>query len=251
LDAETDGSEMKDSVYRPALVAVVAVLGLLVAVAFNTTQRAEEAPSERGSDLVTVVEELESDRDQLEERLAELREEMDVLEREAADDSGVRETYSAELERAREAAGLTAVVGPGVEITLGDGTDVSLGGDPNDYLIHDRDLSAVVNALLAGGAEAVDVDGERVVATTPIRCAGTTVLVNASRLGSPYVIRAVGDPETLEEAVMDDSAASLLFTQYKSQFGLQADIDRQLELTIEPYRGGLRPEYVSGAEEES
>ena len=230
--------------------AVVAVLGLLVAVAFNTTQRAEELPSERGADLVSVVTELESDRTALEERLAELREEMDVLERDAADDSGVRETYSAELDRAREAAGLTGVLGPGVEITLGDGTDVSIGGDPNDYLIHDRDLSAVVNALLAGGAEAVDVDGERVVATTPIRCAGTTVLVNASRLGSPYVIRAVGDPQTLEDAVMEDSAASLLFTQYKAQFGLQASVDQQLEVEIAPYRGGLRPEYATMGEGE-
>jgi uncharacterized protein YlxW (UPF0749 family) len=229
----------------------VAVLGLLVAVAFNTTQRSEELPSERGAGLVSVVNELESERDELEERLAELREEMDVLEREAADDSGVRETYSAELDRAREAAGLTGVVGPGVEITLGDGTDVSVGGDPNDYLIHDRDLSAVVNALLTGGAEAVDVDGERVVATTPIRCAGTTVLVNASRLGSPYIIRAVGDPQMLEEAVMEDPVASLLFVQYKAQFGLEANINQELELEVAPYRGGLRPEYATMGEGES
>ena len=106
-----------------------------------------------------------------------------------------------------------------------------------------------MNALFVGGAEAVDVNGERVVATTPVRCAGTTVLVNASRLGSPYVIRAVGDAALLETAVLDDPLVSLLFSTYKTQFGLQATIARVDELTVAPYRGSLRPVHVSVDEE--
>lgn len=239
---------MKDILHRPALVAVVAVLGVLVAVAFNTTQRSEHVESERSADLGVVVADLEVQRDGLEERLGELREQLDEHDREAAEDSGVREAYLLELERAREAAGLSAVEGPGVEVVLGDGTDLASGADPNDYLIHDSDLVAVVNALLNGGAEAVDINGQRVIATTPIRCAGTTVLVNATRLGSPYTIRAIGDPEALEEAVMEDAVASMLFTQYKTQFGLQASLDRVLEQEVEPYRGSLRPEYAQAEE---
>jgi uncharacterized protein YlxW (UPF0749 family) len=239
---------MKDILHRPALVAVVAVLGVLVAVAFNTTQRSEHVESERSTDLGVVVADLEVQRDGLEERLGELREQLDEHDREAAEDSGVREAYLLELERAREAAGLSAVEGPGVEVVLGDGTDLASGADPNDYLIHDSDLVAVVNALLNGGAEAVDINGQRIIATTPIRCAGTTVLVNATRLGSPYTIRAIGDPEALEEAVMEDAVASMLFTQYKTQFGLQASLDRVLEQEVEPYRGSLRPEYAQAEE---
>jgi uncharacterized protein YlxW (UPF0749 family) len=243
---------MKDLLHRPALVAVVAVLGVLVALAFNTTQRAPaQQPDDRTADLAVVVGGLETERETLEERLAELRAAMEELEEQAAEESGVRETYLLELERAREAAGLSAVEGPGVEVTLGDGTDLPDGADPNDYLIHDSDLVAVVNALLNGGAEAVDINGQRVVSTSPIRCAGTTILVNSNRCGSPYVIRAIGDPESLEDALLEDPVASPLFTQYRTQFGLEATIDRKLEVTVEPYRGSVRPEYAQAEEDSS
>jgi len=241
---------MKDIFHRPALIAVVAALGVLVALAFNTTQRAPDAPTGRSADLAIVVTDLETQRDELEQRLADLRTQMDEYEREAAEHSGVQTAYSQELDRAREAAGLSGVEGPGVEIALGDGTDVASGSDPNDYLIHDADLVSVVNALFNGGAEAIDINGQRVIATTPIRCAGTTILVNSSRLGSPYIVRAVGDPESLEEGVMEDPVASLLFTQYRTQLGLQATLDRTLNLEVEPYRGSLRPIYAQ-AEEDS
>ena len=101
-----------------------------------------------------------------------------------------------------------------------------------------------MNALVAADAEAVDINGERIVATTPIRCAGTTVLVNSTRLGSPYVIRAVGDPGVLEAAVADDPVASLLFTVYKNQYGLQAEVTEADEIEIEPYKGTFRPQYL-------
>ena len=240
---------MNKTLHRPTLIVVIAIVGVLLAMAFNTTQISSTVSTERASDLVDVVHDMESQRDTLQERLAILREQMDTLENAAAEDSGVREAYTRELDLARQGAGLSGVAGPGVEIVLGDGADVAPGSDPNDYLIHDADITSVVNALFSGGAEAVDVNGERIVATTPIRCAGTTILVNATRLGSPYVIRAIGDPEVLEEAVMEDPSASLLLTQYRNQFGLQVLIDHFLEIEVEPYRGSFRPEYAQTPQE--
>ncbi len=235
---------MSNTTYRPALVVVVGVLGFFIAVSFNTTTQLAASRPERVSDLVTVVRDIEAQRLELEGRLVELRADMSELEQEAAEDSGVSESFSRELQHAQELAGLAAVSGPGVEIVLGDGTDVSPGSDPNDYLIHDTDIAAVVNALLAGGAEAVDVNGERVVATTPVRCAGTTVLVNATRLGSPYVLRAIGNGDDLVSAVERDPVASLLFSTYRSQFGLQVSISRLTNVEIEGYRGSLRPHFA-------
>jgi len=240
---------MTNVLSRPALVAVVGVLGFLVAVSFNTTQRFAEARPERATDLVDVVRDLEEQRSELQDRLEELRAEMDSLERDAADDSGVRESYSRELAVARQAAGMSGLLGPGVEVVLGDGSEVAAGTDPNDYLIHDTDIAAVVNALFIGGAEAIDINGERVVATTPIRCAGTTILVNNARLGSPYTIRAIGDPHALEQAILGDPVASLLFTTYKTQFGLQASVKQAEEQTVAPYRGSFRPQFVTSAQE--
>lgn len=230
--------------YRPALVLVFGVLGLLIAVAFNTTTRLADARPGRSSDLVDVVQSMEAQRTELQDRLAELRSDLAELEKQAAEDSGVSASFSRELDRVRQAAGLSAVSGSGVEVVLGDGTEVAQGADPNDYLIHDTDIAAVVNALLVGGAEAIEVNGERVVATTPIRCAGTTVLVNSARLGSPYVIRAIGDPAALEQAVLADDSAALLFGTYKNQYGLQVTLTRSPDLTVAGYRGSMRPQYV-------
>ncbi len=230
--------------FRPALVLVFGVLGLLIAVSFNTTSRLAEARPSRASDLVEVVREMEEQRGELQDRLAELRTEISRLERDAAEDSGIRNSFTHELDRVRQAAGLSEIRGPGVEVVLGDGTEVAAGADPNDYLIHDTDIASVVNALFVGGAEAIDVNGERIIANTPIRCAGTTILVNSTRLGSPYVIRAIGDPAALEQAVAADESASLLFEAYKTQFGLQVSLSKKAEVTVAAYRGSVRPQYA-------
>lgn len=241
---------MNSTYFRPALVIIVGVLGFLIAVAFNTTTRLDDARPQRASDLVGVVQDMERQRGELQERLATLRSQVSDMEHAAAQDSGIRETFTNELEQARALAGLSPVRGPGVRVMLGDGSEVAQGGDPNDYLIHDTDVAAVVNALLAAGAEAVDVNGERVVATTPVRCAGTTILVNSVRLGSPYTIGAIGDSAKLESALLGDPQASLLFTTYKSQYGLQVSISKLTEIEIAPYRGSLRPQYAAPLEED-
>ena len=157
-------------------------------------------------------------------------------------------SFSQEFDRVRLNAGMAEVAGPGVEVVLGDGSDVPKGADPNDYLIHDTDIAGVVNALFVGGAEAVAVNGERIIATTPIRCAGTTILVNATRLGNPYTIVAIGDPETLERAVREDSHASLLFDVYSKQYGLQVSLSRATEVSVPAFKGSMRPVYAIPAD---
>lgn len=235
---------MERTSFSPTLVVVVCVLGFLVAVAFNTARGMAEARPERATDLAGVVRDLEMQRVDLESRLGELRDRMDSYDRQAALDAGVSDSYTQELNDVREAAGLTDVTGEGLRITLSDANDVPAGSDPNDYVIHDTDVSTFVNALFVGGAQAVDVNGERVVASTPIRCAGTTILVNSGRLGGPYTIRAVGDPETLRAAIEADHAAALIMDTYQPQYGIGVDVASVSSLKVPAYRGSLRPVYA-------
>ena len=106
------------------------------------------------------------------------------------------------LQELKAFAGLTAVVGPGVVVTLRDSqktnssTSLTI-GLPSDAIIHDVDVLKVVNELIASGAEAVSVNNHRVAGNTSFRCVGTTILVNDVKIASPVVIRAVGDPNTL------------------------------------------------------
>jgi uncharacterized protein YlxW (UPF0749 family) len=102
-------------------------------------------------------------------------------------------------------AGFTDVQGPGLVISLDDNRKDAEAAEnlnpaqynPDDYLIHDQHLLYIVNDLRSAGAEAISVNDQRVVATTEIRCAGTTILVNSTRLAPPYIIRAIGNPDDL------------------------------------------------------
>src|SRR5205807_3215780 len=90
-------------------------------------------------------------------------------------------------------AGLEAVRGPGLKITL---DDSSLGrpasGNVNDLVIHSQDVQAVVNAVWRAGAEAVAINGQRLVGTSAVLCVGNTLLLNGSVHSPPYEVTALG-----------------------------------------------------------
>ena len=83
------------------------------------------------------------------------------------------------------------------------------------YIIHDDDLLRVINELRAAGAEAIAINGERIVAMSEIRCAGPTLSVNNNRSAPPYEIKAIGNPNNLE--VRSNCAAAFWKT---SNFGV-------------------------------
>ena len=101
-------------------------------------------------------------------------------------------------------AGLEAVRGPGMTISLDDAPDDVLadaGSDVSDLIVHQEDIQAVANALWAGGAEAMTLQGQRVVSTTGIKCVGNTVILHGVPYSPPYRIRAVGATGSMLAAV--------------------------------------------------
>ena len=64
--------------------------------------------------------------------------------------------------------------------------------DVSNLVVHQQDIQAVANALWAGGAEAMTIQGQRVVSTTGIRCVGNSVVLHDVPYAPPYVIRAIG-----------------------------------------------------------
>jgi uncharacterized protein YlxW (UPF0749 family) len=236
---------------RFSLVLVFGVLGVMLAVAFNSSVRAQDLRPQRTVDLAEVVEGLEARHSSLEERLGGLRDEMSVLEDRAAENAGLQASFGDELERVRSLAGLTELSGPGVIVVIDDALDVPAGQDPNACVVHDFDVSSVVNALHVGGAEAVAVNGLRLVADSSIRCAGNTILVNAQRVGAPYEIVAIGDPDGLSDAVAEDRAAGLLFDTYVTQYGLRASVTEAAEVVVPAFEGSLRVEYAVPTEEDA
>ncbi|TLM80272.1 MAG: DUF881 domain-containing protein [Actinobacteria bacterium] len=238
---------MHPSPVRPALAAVFVVLGFMFATAFNTSNRALDARASRSSDLAGVVRDMEREREDLKSRLASLRASVSDARRKAAQEAGVRETFGRDLDEARAAAGLTLVIGPGVRVVLDDAGTVPEGAEPGDCVVHDSDIAAVVNALAAAGAEAVSVNGERVTATTPIRCAGTTIMVNSTRIGAPYEVLAIGEPDALEAALREDRVSGPLFGDFRAVYGLRTTIAHGGSIEVPAYAGSVAPAYARAA----
>ncbi len=186
---------------------------------------------------------------ELYKQLLQSKEEIESFKKEAADSSGYSQTLLSQLQRAELLAGLTSVEGGGVQVTLSDSTQTNnLTENANAYVIHDLDILQVINELRDAGAEAISLNGERVVSTSEVRCAGSTVSINNNRYAAPFVIKAIGDPTNLENALLMRNGVIDSLTFY----GINAEVKKISTMKIGPYTGSLNYKYaVPSAAEQS
>ena len=120
------------------------------------------------------------------------------------------------LLRRKMQAGYQKLQGKGVIIELMDSEEEAGDGEnPNNLLIHDQDILILLNDLKVAGAEALSVNGQRIVARSEIKCSGATIIINGTTYGQPFIIKAIGDPKQLEAAVLSpDSYGDILQQLY-------------------------------------
>ena len=146
------------------------------------------------------------------------------------------------------AAGRTPVTGPTVQVRLDDAKlvsgEVPAGADPDDYVIHQQDVQAVVNALWAGGAEAMMLQDQRVISTSAVRCVGNTLILQGRVYSPPYVVTAMGDPKAMQQALAADADVENL-RQWSVAVGLGYDVSAPTEQTFPAYSGSIVPEHAT------
>ncbi|ACQ78288.1 protein of unknown function DUF881 [Beutenbergia cavernae DSM 12333] len=136
-------------------------------------------------------------------------------------------------------AGFVAVTGPGLVVELSDaptGGTLPQGARADDLVVHQQDLEAVVNALWAGGAEAMTIQGQRVTSTTAVRCVGNVLLLQGKTYSPPYRVAAIGDPAELRDAV-DDSPTVQVYLEYVEAYHLGWSVTQQAEIEMPAYDG--------------
>jgi len=190
--------------WRLGTTAVVLVCGGLFVVSAQSSEGTDLRPG-RYDDLASLTDS-ETDRAaELQDRVAALTQEVRDLT-DQVDDDDVRR-YQDRVKELEGPAGLTERSGPGVVVTLSDAPDdvvEASTGDKNLLVVHQQDIQAVVNAMWDGGAEAVVLQGQRLVSTTGIKCEGPSVVIQGVPYPQPYVIEAVGDVGDLTSALSDD-----------------------------------------------
>lgn len=189
-----------------SMTAICVVLGVIIGVQVKTVhlQTASSAIDvQRASELSLELKKVMEERDALQEQLSVSQLKLQQYEESTDNESHIIQLLKDDLTKARMASGEMAVTGRGVVVTMNDSSTASQGAqaDINAYLVHAEDLLSVINELNVAGAEAVSINGQRIIGTSSIRCAGSIVNVNGVKIAAPFVIHAIGDPEVLEAAL--------------------------------------------------
>ena len=179
-------------------------------------------------------------------QLQQYQQDLDEYKQQAEESGGYAAVLAQELERASLFAGLTRVQGEGLTVTMRDSQQENTGGvSESFFIIHDEDILRVVNELRDAGAEALSINGERLLATSEIRCSGSTVSINNTRYSVPYVITAIGDADEMERALtMRQGVVDVL-----SAWGIELTIEKSDNLVIEPYTGTQEFRYAQTVEQ--
>ena len=140
--------------------------------------------------------------------------------------------------------GLTEVQGPGIIIKLDDNREVNADEvlDINSYLVHEQDLIHIVNELFNAGADAISINGKRIVQTTSILCDGNILRVNDEMVGVPIEIKAIGYTERLYYNVAVRQGGYL---KLMARDGVVVGIEKSDDITIPKYEGVYKYEYIS------
>jgi uncharacterized protein YlxW (UPF0749 family) len=221
---------------RPSasLTTVLAILGFGIVAANLSAGARREAEAPRRAELVSLVESRQALVDDLDAAVRELREEVATAQNRAAANSVSRQRAADREAELAAQAGTVSLTGPGVIVTLDDSDrKPPTPSEAGAYRIHDADIQLVVNALLASSAEAVAVNESRVVATTPIRSAGETILVNFRPQAPPYTVAAIG----ADRAAFDASTISQRFRRWTRLFGLTFRVEERDDVVVPPYTG--------------
>lgn len=182
------------------------------------------------------------------ETLEEKQDTLDAFREATASKDANSSVINSELALNNNLLGVTNLKGPGLIITLKDDPNASKKNlspidDVSNHIIHDSDLRAVVNALKNAGAEAISINGQRIVFPTAINCVGNVIKVNQEKVGNPFEILAIGFPERMDNALTMPGG----YLEILEEYGIVVSVKRSDEIKIPKYTGVITSNYIKKA----
>jgi uncharacterized protein YlxW (UPF0749 family) len=236
---------------RLASVGIFALAGLLFWVSFDTARGIDIRTDETMLRLSDLIRERSEKNARLESSAADLRADVDAL---AEGDNGASEAERRRLAKTKRAAGTTEVTGSGLTVTLTDAPPDAVAlipgvpdPSPNDLVIHQQDLQAVVNALWKGGARGIQVMDQRLISTSAVRCVGNTLILQGRVYSPPYEVTAVGDRTELRTA-LNTSPEVQTYLGYVDAYGLGWEVEQRKKVTLPGYSGTVDLQHAEPVE---
>lgn len=211
---------------------ITMILGVMLAIQFRTTSYVDPGvTTDRAQEMVAELSKLDSDNRKFDQEIEDLTYK---LEQARKGQSQARDAIMDELKKAKMSAGLTAVTGPGIEIVLDNSPS------PSGIFIRDEYLLKIANELKGAGAEAISINGQRLIATSEIRLAGSFININLERTEPPFQILAIGNPEKLKSSL--EISGGLV--DYFKELGIDVKTQARNSITIPGYSKSLHYDYA-------
>lgn len=171
--------------------------------------------------------------------------ELKAVREEMTKENGRGTELQTELDQNNKLLGLTELTGKGILITAKDNDAVKLSeidgkaDSISRYLVHEEDLINIVNELNNAGAEAISINGQRILGTTSITCSGTVITINGVKMSSPFKISAIGNPESLAGINRNGG-----YIDYMKIRGAVVNTEKSENITVEKYNGVINSKYM-------
>lgn len=218
----------------------LAITGFVAAAQWNSSVARQQFTTSAQQVLAGQVVALEDEQRSLRQQLADTNAEIQKFQTQTAGSQSALDEVNRQLAAARLAAGLTKVSGPGVVIEIADSKrPVPAGENAQNYIVLVDDLHDIVAALWDAGAEAIAINGERLVSTSSIYGVGASILVNTAFLSPPFRIEAIG-PDDLLSRFQSDAAYLGRVAQRIDAFGLEFAAQANGSLTLPAFVGSTR-----------
>ena len=220
---------------------VAAGAGLMFATSAQTSQGTDLRSSGR-VDLVDVVRARDREVREQAALVQQLQDQVDSLTAQAAPGNAEVARLAAEAAGLAPSVGSQAVTGPALSVSLNDAklpaTGIPAGLTANDFVVHQQDVQNVVNALWAGGAEAMMLQDQRVISTSAVRCVGNVLILQGRVYSPPYVIQAIGDQAGMRAALNRNKQVKN-YRDYANLLGLGYDLSSKAAASFPAYAGSL------------
>ncbi len=238
--------QMKNHTRRIIIGALAMIIGLGIVVQIKMTggnYSGGLVPLAKVQALVSELNQVKEERDGATKELLEVEAKLKAIESEQATESDLINSLVADVEKYKMLAGTLDVIGSGVTITINDPVATTENFSESSVIMMNYELLlSLVNKLKDAGAEAISINDQRIISISEISLAGENVNINAKATAPPYVIKAIGNPDTLEAAI---SIRFGIVEKMKTTYDLKVEIEKGQEVLIPRYSKAVQFRYAN------
>ncbi|QUH26767.1 DUF881 domain-containing protein [Serpentinicella alkaliphila] len=238
---------MKEFKGKAALAILCGILGLVISMQFKTVRNTPGGgtiSTQKAHQLAIELNNLRNEKELLNEELTNLERRLKEYELSESDENLIIKNLKNDLERYQLYTGLKPAVGPGVTITVEDPATESPSTE-GSFIMYNYDIIlSLINKLNASGAEAISINDQRYIATTEVYYTSNNILINQVPTNPPFVIKAIGNPDTLEAAL--NMRFDVVWEM--RQYGLQVNIKKENMIEVPRYNKVIEYKYAKPIE---